>query len=94
MEKVKGYFLAAYRGIQGDDATEDEISANIERALEVGYAIKQSFPDVLDLYIPHLNQEIAFGLWQDGLVTSDDIVRQCCKIIKARQLAIVYEPVF
>lgn len=93
MNKIKGYLLAGYRGSSGDSATEEEIQANIQRAVEIGFKIRLAFSDSLDLYIPHQGQEILHRLWLKKIVTSEHIVDACCEIIQDCDLGIVIMPI-
>jgi len=90
---IPTYFMAHYRGIKGDKATEADIAANVKRALDLALKIRQGFPE-LDLFIPHQNQEITHMLWNWDLITSRDILNACCALAADRRLAIVLNPVF
>ena len=92
MRQIKAYLLSYYRGPNGDEATQEEIDGYVSRATQIGVAIQSAFPDAIDLFIPHLNQDITAGLYDRGYVDSDNILEVCCDIIANRELAIILKP--
>ena len=88
MRKAKAYLCMQYRGDNGDDATDAEIQANIEKARQVAFAIRRAFPESLDLYVPHFNEDIVHRLWKKGLIDSDDILDICCDIVAEQDFLI------
>lgn len=92
MKKATAYLCMAYRGDNGDLATEDEIRDNIGRAMQIGVQIRQAFPESLDLWIPHEKQETAHRLWKKKYVDSENILEVCCDILLERDFAIPIAP--
>lgn len=92
-ERVKAYFCAFVRGRNGDQATDEEMAENIQRALEVANAIRTAFPETLDLFVPHEHETIIHQLWRDESVTSDQIIDACCKILEPMPMVVVYRPI-
>ena len=67
-----------YRGKNGDDATPDEIKANILNAVSVANDIVKQFPS-LEPYCPHACPELEpmNDQWREGLISTDDIMLKC-----------------
>ena len=87
---VKAYFMAHYRGPQGDDATDADKRINIATAVQVAHAIKAKFPRNLDLFIPHENQDLIHYMWKAGIITSDHILEACCAMAIGCDFGICY----
>ena len=72
------YICMPYRGKNGDDATPDEIKANILTAVSVANDIVKQFPS-LEPYCPHACPELEpmNDQWREGLISTDDIMLKC-----------------
>lgn len=91
---IKAYLAMCYRGPEGDAATQETINENIRKAKEVGHALCMKFGEYMELFIPHINQEMVHRLWQKGYVDSDNILEVCCDIVRDDiELLIVCGPV-
>ena len=90
--KIPAYFCAAYRGPAGEDATEQRIEANVMRALGVASAIKTCFPSI-ELFVPHINQELLHRCWLKKYVRSPQIIEVCCEMAAEKRLILVLEPI-
>jgi len=89
MKTITAYLCMCYRGENGDNATEEEIEANVQKAIATASAIRRAFPHSLDLYVPHENQETTHRLWKKGFVTSEQILEVCRDIISTKDFLIV-----
>ena len=88
MRKAKAYLCMCYRGENGDVATDEEIQANIDKAVLHARAICKAFPESLELYVPHLNESMVHRLWKKDYVTSDEILDICCDIVAEQDFVI------
>ncbi len=66
------YFIAAVRGLKGNNATEAEMDSKIAEALQFADWLRGCFPGVIWL-IPHEHEVIVRGLLKEGLVEKDDV---------------------
>jgi len=89
---IPTYWCSAYRGKDGDNATEQVIRDNVKTAIGLGLKIGKDFPQ-FQLTVPH-KELICNQLWKDNKVTSEDIVRSCCKIVLLHKLLIAYGAVY
>jgi len=87
--KLTGYLMAPVRGLSGDNATIEEIDANIAEALRVGDWLREKFPEVKWI-IPHEHEVIVRQLWLDGYITSEQIVSSCTKLAARCDLGVMY----
>lgn len=90
--KIKASLLAAYRGADGDNASDEVVMDNRNRAMQVGYKLRELYAG-LEWYIPHENQEILHNLWRKGKVSSQDIICETADMAKESQLVIVMNPI-
>jgi hypothetical protein len=81
--QVKAYLAMPYRGPLGDMATKEDIAGNIEKAIQIGQAIKARFPRHLEIYIPHIDSELQTDIRDESgrITNSDSILDRCiCKL--------------
>ena len=84
------YFSAAVRGKNGDKATEEEKSKNIERGKVLAYSLQAKFPNWI-IYVPH-EHEIFIELgWKMGLLTSKNIMKIFCEMVSERDILVAVE---
>ena len=81
--------MSPVRGQAGNIATIEEMDANIAEALRVAYWLRDKFPEV-EWIIPHEHEVIVRQLWQDGYITSEQIVSSCTKIVARCDLCVMY----
>ena len=88
------YLAIAYRGVNGDNANEGDISANIERAREIHSAVQGWFPSI-EFHIPHNDESLLRmnEIWLGGGCTTDDILVECCNIVECCDCVIAISPV-
>ena len=86
---MRAYLMYQYRGPLGDNASPDDIDANIQKAAEIGDCISRHFPS-LEVFIPHTADILhPYNLaWKSGLCTTDEILNVCCKIVEECDVAI------
>lgn len=87
--KISAYLAAPVRGKLGDAVSPEEKWANVQKAIRIGYSIRQAFPS-LDLFIPHEHEVIIDQLWRNGL-SSKDIITATSQIAIVRDFMIVFE---
>lgn len=92
MIEVTGYFSAPIRGEKGNYATRAEIRKNIKAGKEMAAKVKACFGSLLNLYVPHDQDDLIQILWFDGKVTATDILDGDCKIVAKRDILIVWTP--
>ena len=85
---ITAYFMAAVRGPLGEDVTDEEKAANVQRGVEVGAWLRLKFPSV-NWYIPHDHEEVIHKLWRDG-VSGPTIVKATTEIALERDIGIAY----
>jgi len=90
MIKINGYFSSPIRGVAGDAATPEIMEKNIITGKEVGLRLKELFGNVLNLYIPHLQDEVVQILWRAKKVSSRDILDADCNIVRSSDILFVY----
>ena len=76
---MKVYLCCHYRGEKGDDASQGDIQANIQKAQAMALDIQKHWPNTVSLYVPHLDpdlQEYNDG-WMRGEVTTKEILDIC-----------------
>jgi hypothetical protein len=72
-EAVALYFMAPFRGLSGENATEEEINRNIADGLGVASWLRGHFPGVVWI-IPHEHEILARGMYKKERITSADII--------------------
>jgi hypothetical protein len=84
-EMKKIYLSMPYRGALGDNAGDEEIFRNIDRARAVSLEIKRHFPKVF-VFVPHIETGQYHNAWREGKITSDEILEICCKDVESCDL--------
>ena len=75
---MKTYICMSYRGKHGDNATPEEVQANILKAVAVANDIIKQYPSI-EPYVPHTCDDLQ-GLndaWREGAVSTAYIMYQC-----------------
>jgi len=97
MIHVKGYFSASIRGRASADELYAEhvpqavINRNIEAARKMSARIRQYFGNLLELYVPHDQDQIIQILNAAGHVTVKQILDGDCKIIEGVDILFVWK---
>ena len=89
MDKISAYLMAPVRGRDGDDVLPAVKWANVQKAIEIGNALRAAFP-CLDLYVPHESETIIDQLWQNGL-SSDKITDATSQIAIHKDISFSFE---
>jgi hypothetical protein len=90
MINVNGYFSSPIRGAAGDAATQEIMDKNIIIGKEIGLRLRDLFGNVLNLYIPHLQDEVIQILWRGKIISSKNILEADCDIVRQSDILFVY----
>ena len=90
MIKINGYFSSPIRGAAGDAATQEIMDKNVVIGKDIGLRLRKLFGNVLNLYIPHLQDEVIQILWRGEKITSRDILDADCDIVRNSDILFVY----
>ena len=88
------YLAIQYRGVNGDDATEDEIERNIIEAKAVALSIREHIQG-WTLILPHTDPRLEMfnDHYQRHLVSIDPVLSACCELVIECQAMIQVTPV-
>jgi hypothetical protein len=89
MDKIPAALIAPCRGKDGDNVLPEVKWANVQKAIEVGDALRRHFP-MLDLFVPHAHEEVIDQLWRNGL-SSDEITDATAQIAARKVISFCYE---
>ncbi|MHA1883052.1 MAG: hypothetical protein ACTSUO_08410 [Candidatus Thorarchaeota archaeon] len=92
MIEVTGYFSAPIRGKGGSNARRGDIRKNIAAGKKMAAKIKRIFGTLLNLYVPHDQDDLIQILWFAGKVTAKDILEGDCKIVSKKDMLIAWLP--
>ena len=79
--KAKAYYIAPFRGRDGDNAAPADIAHNIEIAIERAAMIQQTFAGTLDLWVPHKQIMINMA-WERGWIDTQRVLWICTDLIR------------
>ena len=82
--------MAPVRGQDGTNVSHKVKWENVRLGQQIGYAIKASFPDELDLFIPHDHEELVEALQKCGSDTVETILAAMRLIAANRDIGICY----
>ena len=88
-QTITAYFAAPVRGRLGDAVDSKVKWDNVQKAIRIGWTIRQAFPS-LELFIPHEHEIVIDQLWRNGL-PSHDIITATAQIAVTKDFAIVYD---
>ena len=88
MTKISAYLMSPCRGRDGDDVLPEVKWANVQKAIEIGNALRIAFP-CLDLYVPHESEIIIDQLWRNGLPT-DKITDATAQIAVRKDISFAF----
>lgn len=89
MRKITAYLMAPCRGRDGDNVLPEVKWANVQKAIEIGSALRNAFP-CLDLFVPHEHEVVIDQLWRDGL-SSDKIIDATSKIAQSKEISFCFD---
>jgi len=89
--QVKAYFSSSIRGEKGSDASQKEIDENIRAGKKMGAQLREYFGKLLNLYVPHDQDDLVQILWRSGRITVWDILDGDCKLVQERDLLLVWK---
>lgn len=90
--EVSAYFTASIRGEKGSNASKRDIRRNIEVGKKVAAKISNYFGSMLNMYVPHNQDDLIQILWYAGKISVWDILDGDCKIVAEKELLIAYAP--
>ena len=81
--KIPVYLCAAYRGIKGDQALQEDIEINIQKAKAIAEDIAIHWPHTVHVYTPHTASDLQFfnSDWAEGRICTGDVLLQCLKMV-------------
>ena len=88
--EVTAYFSASIRGREGSKASQDTINRNIEMGKKVAGKMQRFFGTLLNMYVPHNQDELIQILWHSKKINVWDILKGDCEIVAARDLLFVF----
>jgi len=87
---VAVYFSAPIRGEKGSNASQKEMDENIKSAKKMALRVKEYFGTLLDMYVPHDQDELIQILWHSKKISVWDILEGDCKIVAQRSILLVW----
>lgn len=91
MAKISAYVSHSIRGKHGKNATNEQMQANNQKAIEFGKKLKEQFPTV-DFYIPGEHDEFVLLAYRKNLLNEHQILDIDCDILAKRNLLIAFCP--
>jgi hypothetical protein len=88
--KISAYFSASIRGEKGSSASKKVIHRNIEAGKKMATKISDYFGSMLNMYVPHRQDELIQILWYSGKITAWDVLDGDCQIVAQKDLLIVW----
>ena len=88
-DKTRAYMCHSIRGRKGVDATEAEMNANNNKAIEAGERLRWEHPE-LDVYVPGDHDEFIMIGYKNGVLTETEILDIDCGIVERRDVIIMY----
>ena len=87
--QTRAYMCHSIRGRKGMDATEAEMNANNNKAIEAGERLRREHPD-LDVYVPGDHDEFVMIGHRNGYFGEVAILNIDCEIVEQRDAIIMY----
>jgi len=88
-DKTRAYMCHSIRGRKGMDATEDEMNANNDKAIEAGERLRWEHPE-LDVYVPGDHDEFVMIGYKNGTLSEKQILDIDCGIVKRCDAIVMY----
>ena len=89
--KIRAYISHPIRGKQQGDATDEQIQANIKRAINFGTLLSDVFPTI-DFYVPGEHDEFVLIAYKEGYITEQQVLDVDCVIIHKCNFLLVFAP--
>ena len=90
MNKIRTYLSHPIRGLKNDNATQEDIDKNNDKAKFFGDILRLAFPN-LDLHIPAEMESFVGRAYKLGIITEQQILTVDCNIIEDCDLVIFYD---
>lgn len=91
MSKIRAYVSHSIRGKFGNDATDEQIKANIQKAIDFGNQLAKEFPDI-DFYVPGEHDEFVLIAYRKGYLIETQILDVDCVIVSQCNFLVVFAP--
>ena len=91
MSKIRAYCSHSIRGKYGNAATEEQMQANNQKAIEFGKQLATEFPTI-DFYIPGAVDEFVKPAFDKGYLTLKQILDVDCDIISRSNFIVIFAP--
>jgi len=89
--KIRAYVSHSIRGKFGSNATDVQMQANNQKAINFSKQLAKEFPNI-DFYTPGEHDELVLIAYRRGLLTEEQILDIDCEIISRCSFLIVYSP--
>jgi len=89
MLQVRAYYSAAIRGPAGNNATDEQIQKNLQKACIQAEKIQKLLGEQLYIYCPHQHDQLIQLLWRKGQVTDSAILQADLQIQNTCDMTIV-----
>jgi len=90
--RVLAYFTAPIRGVKGSSASKKDIHGNIEAGRKIAARISNYFGSMLNMYVPHNQDDLIQILWYGKKITVWDILEGDCQIVAQKDILIAWAP--
>ena len=91
MSKIRAYVAHSIRGKFGNDATEEQMVANNQKAIVFGKQLAKEFPNI-DFYVPGYHDEFVLIAYKKGYLTEEQILDTDCVIVSRCNFLVVFAP--
>jgi hypothetical protein len=88
---LHAYLSHPIRGAKGSDATQADMEANNQRAIEFAARVRDEFPGII-LYVPAEHDEFVLLAYGNGYLKESQILAIDKLILARRDILIVYAP--
>lgn len=89
--KIRAYCSHSIRGKYGNAATDEQMAANNQKAIEFGRLLADEFP-MIDFYVPGEHDEFVLIAYRWGLITEKQILDVDCEIVSRCNFLIAFAP--
>lgn len=91
MSKIRTYVSHSIRGKFGNAATEEQMKANNQKAIDFGKLLANEFL-IIDFYVPGEHDEFVLIAYKKDYVTEEQILDVDCDIVSRCNFLVVYSP--
>jgi hypothetical protein len=92
LRTVTAYLSHPIRGAKGASATPEDMANNNFRAHNQAVLLRHYLGNNIEIYVPAENDEIITDLYVGGALTDTAIINADIKILKRRDLLLVFQP--